>query len=107
MRYLDQRGCTFRVERVPLCYMTEYAHCSTETRKIVLGEERFVYFLDEKGAFHQTTFRFHKAPVCRVCSLESICAGLFAGGGWYDAAELAPVFVSKEEVVARVRASAT
>ena len=40
MRFLHKEGRTFRVERVPLCYMTEFAHCSTETRKIVKGEER-------------------------------------------------------------------
>ena len=35
MEYLLQTGRTFRAERVPLCYMRRFAHCSTETRKIV------------------------------------------------------------------------
>src|SRR5512143_3636646 len=47
LRHLEAHGRTFRVERVPLCYMAEWAHCSTETRKIVKGEERVVHFLDE------------------------------------------------------------
>src|SRR5215468_1871319 len=64
MRFLHSTGRTFRVERVPLCYMTEFAHCSTETRKIVKGEERIVHFLDEKGTVRQTDFRHPKSELC-------------------------------------------
>jgi MoaA/NifB/PqqE/SkfB family radical SAM enzyme len=102
MRFLEQTGRTFRVERVPLCFMVEYAHCSTETRKIVKGEERMVHFLDEKGTIRQTDFEHLKADVCKVCSLDSICGGLFELGEWYDPRELAPVFVPKEPIVKRV-----
>jgi len=104
MRWLHQSGRTFRVERVPLCYMTEFAHCSTETRKIVKGEERIVHFLDEKGTIRQTDFRHPKAEVCQRCSLDEICGGLFELGDHYDLGELHPVFVPKEEILARIRA---
>ncbi|HHH28350.1 MAG TPA: radical SAM protein, partial [Polyangiaceae bacterium] len=46
LRFLQRQGKTFRVERVPLCYMSDFAWASTETRKIVKGEERVVHFLD-------------------------------------------------------------
>jgi MoaA/NifB/PqqE/SkfB family radical SAM enzyme len=104
MRYLHTTGRTFRVERVPLCYMCEFAHCSTETRKIVKREERMVHFLDEKGTIRQTDFVHRKSPVCRQCSLDSICGGLFELGDHYDIGELYPVFVSKDDVIARVLA---
>ncbi|MBI4952716.1 MAG: radical SAM protein [Myxococcales bacterium] len=103
MRLLTERGLSFRAERVPLCFMTEHAHASTETRKIVKGEERIVHFLDDKGTVRQTDFRHAKAEVCRQCSLDSICGGLFELGAWYDLAELSPVFVSKERIVRRIR----
>jgi MoaA/NifB/PqqE/SkfB family radical SAM enzyme len=106
MRFLDRSGRTFRVERVPLCYMTEFAHASTETRKIVKGEERIVHFLDDKGTVRQTDFRHPKAPACAACSLNEICGGLFELGDHYDLAELAPVFVDKDAIVARVLAEA-
>ncbi len=106
MRYLHRTGRTFRVERVPLCYMTEFAHASTETRKIVKGEERIVHFLDEKGTIRQTDFRHPKADVCRHCTLDPICGGLFELGEHYDLGELHPVFVSREDVVRRVLAEA-
>ena len=102
MRFLAQSGRTFRVERVPLCFMTEYAWASTETRKIVKGEERMVHFLDEKGTVRQTDFRHPKADACKHCSLQEICGGLFELGDWYDLAELAPVFVPKEPIIHRI-----
>ncbi len=102
MRYLDQQGKTFRVERVPLCFMTEFAHCSTETRKIVKGEERIVHFLDEKGTVRQTDFKHLKSEACQSCSLDDICAGAFDLGDWYDPEELSPVFVPKEPIVQRI-----
>jgi len=106
MRFLHGSGRTFRVERVPLCYMTEFAHCSTETRKIVKGEERIVHFLDDKGTVRQTDFRHPKSEACRHCTLDEICGGLFELGEHYDLGELAPVFVSMQDVIARVRAEA-
>ena len=102
MRILAAHGRTFRVERVPLCYMTEFAHCSTETRKIVKGEERIVHFLDEKGTIRQTDFVHAKAPVCDSCTLNDVCGGLFELGDHYDLNELAPVFVDPAPIVRKV-----
>lgn len=102
LRYLESTGRTFRVERVPLCFMVEFAHASTETRKIVKGEERMVHFLDDKGTVRQTDFVHRKAEACRHCTLDPICGGLFDLGDWYDEAELAPVFVPRAPIVARV-----
>ena len=103
MRWLDKSGRTFRVERVPLCYMTEFAHCSTETPKIVKGEERTVHFLDDKGTVRQTDFTHPKADVCQQCSLDSICGGLFELGDHYDLGELHPVFVDRDAIVRKIR----
>lgn len=93
---------TFRVERVPLCYMAEFAHASTETRKIVKGEERIIHFLDDKGTVHQKSFRHHKASVCAVCTCDPICAGLFEMGNGYDERELSPLFVDRDAIVRRI-----
>lgn len=102
LSFLESTGRTFRVERVPLCFMVEFAHASTETRKIVKAEERMVHFLDEKGTVRQTDFVHRKADVCKTCTLDSICGGLFELGDWYEDRELAPVFVPKERIVRRV-----
>jgi MoaA/NifB/PqqE/SkfB family radical SAM enzyme len=102
MRLLHKTGRTFRVEKVPLCYMTEFAWASTETRKIVKGEERIVHFLDQKQTVRQTDWEHIYAPTCAQCSLRPICGGLFDRGNAYDPNELYPVFVSMDAVVERI-----
>jgi len=106
LRYLERTGRTFRVERVPLCYLTEFAWASTETRKLVKGESREVAFLDERGRKDDAELwaRYAKAPGCAVCTLDPICAGVFAADVHDVTDELYPVFVSRERVVERVRA---
>jgi len=102
LRHLDRTGRTFRVERVPLCYMTDFAWASTETRKIIKGEERVVHFLDDKQTVRQTAWGHVYAEGCQACSLRQICGGLFDHGGAYDPDELHPVFVDLDPIVAAV-----
>lgn len=102
LSFLESTGRGFRVERLPLCYMTDFAHASTETRKIVKGEERTVHFLDDKGRVHQTEFFHEKAQVCKKCLLKDICAGLYDLGGAYDPTELHAVFIDPERVKKRI-----
>jgi len=96
---LHASGRTFRVEKVPLCYMTDFAWASTETRKIVKGEERVVHFLDQKQTVRQTSWEHIYAPACDACSLRTICGGLFDRGNAYDPDELSPVFIPRDAVV--------
>ncbi len=102
MRWLASHGRTFRVERVPLCYMSRFADVSTETRKIVKAEERTTHFLDDKGSVRQTGFLHHKEDVCRICRLDPLCAGLDGVGHGADPAELVPLFLSPEPIAARI-----
>ncbi|MEM9073715.1 MAG: radical SAM protein [Myxococcota bacterium] len=99
LRLLQKTGRTFRVEKVPLCYMTDFAWASTETRKIVKGEERIVFFLDAKQAVRQTDWGHIYTEACNACSLREICGGLFDRGDGYDPAELHPVFVDRDAIV--------
>ena len=101
-RLLDESGRTFRVEKVPLCYMTQYAWASTETRKIVKGEERIVHFLDDLQTVRQTTWGHRYTETCKECSLQPICGGLFDRGDGYDPAELSAVFTSLDPIVRRI-----
>lgn len=103
MRFLDGSGRTFRVERVPLCFMAEFPHCSTETRKIVLNEDRLTYFLDEKELIAQDDWNYAKAPRCRPCTLNKLCAGLYKKDVYYKSAELCPLFTDPAAVAARIK----
>jgi len=102
LAYLESVGRTYRVERLPLCYMAEFAHASTETRKIVKGEERIVHFLDDRGMIRQTSWKHGKGEACRDCQLEEICAGLVEMDRFYSQEELYPVFVSSEPIKRRI-----
>ncbi len=105
LRLLEKAGLTFRVERVPLCYMAEWAHCSTETRKLVKGEERIIHFLDAKGMVRQESGAFvhGKTAACEVCRVSALCGGLDGLGETSDGAELYPLFLDPEAIAARVR----
>ncbi|MBI5630744.1 MAG: radical SAM protein [Elusimicrobia bacterium] len=104
MEFLDRAGRTFRVERVPLCFMSEFPHRSTETRKIVKREKRSIYFLDEKGlhAQGQAAWRYGKGPLCASCRAAPVCAGLYQMDRLCSSAELCPIFTSPESVAQRV-----
>ena len=101
-RLLEQSGRTYRVEKVPLCFMADFAWASTETRKIVKGEERIVHFLDDKQTVRQTTWGHKYAEACRHCTVQPICGGLFDKGDAYDPDELTPLFVDMERIVQRI-----
>ena len=102
MSYLEATGRTFRAEKIPLCYMADFAWCSTETRKIVKGEERIVRFLDEKGMVRETLFQHGKGRACLACRFDPICAGLYDMDVHYHSDELSPVFLDPDEVRAKV-----
>jgi len=99
MELLCSKDRTFRVERVPLCYMPEHAQFSTETRKIVKSEERTVFFLDEKARIRQKKFFYDKAEPCSSCLVSPICAGLYQADKYYDSAELFPLFIEPQTII--------
>lgn len=101
-RLLESRGCTFRIERVPLCYMAEYAENSTETRKIVKTEKRTVHFLDERRTVNQDDFFYEKAPACKNCSLNSLCAGIYGGDKYYSYDEIYPLFLNTDTIINKI-----
>ena len=104
MRFLSRTGRTFRVEKVPLCHMGEFAPFATETRAIVKGEERTIDFLDERRRYREVSWRhgYGRGPACRACSLKKICAGLWDPGRGYDPAELEAQKKSPAPIVRRI-----
>jgi MoaA/NifB/PqqE/SkfB family radical SAM enzyme len=103
MDFLSKTKRSFRVERVPLCYLPEFEHVSTETRKIVLNEERAVFFLDQKEFVRQVFFYYEHAKCCKKCTLVNICAGLTMMDVFYNSNELYPVFVDPDTIIKRIR----
>jgi len=106
MAYLANNKKTFRVERVPLCYLAGFEDASTETRKIVKSENRKTFFLDKRGFLNEEDWKskrgYSKSQCCRNCFLNSICAGLYRKDKYYSSKELYPVFVDKEKIVNKI-----
>jgi len=99
---LEDNEKTFRVERVPLCYMSGFEHTSTETRKIIKNEKRIIYFLDDKGMTSQRDWKCDESEKCAVCSLRKICAGVDFREEYYKKEELYPVFVNPQNIIAKI-----
>lgn len=102
LKILEINEKTFRVERVPLCYMTDYEYASTETRKIVKNEVRTIFFLDERGEYTNNQWKHQQSEVCAICFLKKICAGADTRGGYYKKEELYPVFIDPQKIIEKI-----
>ncbi len=98
MDYLSSTWRTFRVEKMPLCYIRGYEWCSTETRKIVKSEERIVHFLDFRKKIHETDFYHEKLPECEKCDLNTICSWIYEHKKFYNYVKVYPQKVDKKEL---------
>lgn len=80
LNFLKSKKITFRVERVPLCYMKSFEEFSTETRKIVKKNEYICAFTREKRTSEIRKVNSHyKIKIknkCDVCTLNDICSGI-------------------------------
>jgi len=99
LKLLEATWRTFRVERLPLCFMRWFEFASTETRKIVKDEERIVHFLDFRGMVKQSWnyFIHDKLPECKNCDLDSICAWIYEREKFYNYIKVYPQKLSLEE----------
>ncbi|HDR53253.1 MAG TPA: radical SAM protein [archaeon] len=99
---LKRAGKSFRVERVPICYMLEFAEHSTELLRLVTPEINLAYREDEFSAFTPVYFRerYEHAPACETCSFKAICPGLAkAYVSIHGNSEVYPLFVSPQLVI--------
>ena len=97
--FLESTWRTFRVERVPLCYMEWFEWASTETRKIVKEEERIVYFLDNREmVFQDWEHWIHdKLEACKKCDLNSICSWIYEREAYFKSVNVYPRKLSLDE----------
>ncbi len=99
MKFLDDSWRTFRVERVPLCYMEWFEWASTETRKIVKSEQRIVHFLDHRNTtLQEGKYWVHdKLDECTKCDLNSICSGIYLREEYFSDVKVSPQKRSSDE----------
>jgi len=97
LEFLEKTWRTFRVERLPLCYMRWFEWASTETRKIVKNEERIVHFLDFRESFRELEWEHERDENCDKCDLKWICAGLYEKEKYYNYVKLKAQKLTLEE----------
>jgi hypothetical protein len=105
---LKKNDKSFRIERVPLCYMKGFEEYSTETRKIV-KEELYICSFIEKGIENKVTkvdpsSQRIKVKCCEDCKLKTICAGIQEEYlKIYGDKEIHPVFTNPEEIINKIK----
>lgn len=97
MVFLESTNRTFRVEKMPLCYIRWFEHISTETRKIVKKEERIIYFLDFRDRFKEEDWWHEKKKECMDCDLNTICSGIFEREKFFKNVNVYPQKLSVQE----------
>lgn len=106
-KLLEKHNKTYRIERVPLCYMAGFEHNSTETRKIIKNEEYMCYFIEKNKKTLRIIPAFNrreKVKACSVCNLNPVCAGLQKDYiDVYGSGELFPSFENPEKVIHKIR----
>lgn len=108
--FLQANSKTFRIERVPLCYMQGFEQFSTETRKIVKGEIYICSFI-EKGTKNiiktVKPFQFStKVDCCKICKLNPICNGIQKEYlRLYGDQELFPIFKEPSTIISKIKKS--
>jgi len=109
-KILRQNNKTFRIERVPLCYMNGFEEFSTETRKIIKDEKYTCAFLRADKSFDIRTVppstRRVKSECCEKCRLNTICAGLQKEyAAIHGLKELYPVFNNPKKINEKINSN--
>ncbi|MBN2422214.1 radical SAM protein [Candidatus Woesearchaeota archaeon] len=106
--YIKKNNLTFRLERVPLCYMTGIEEFSTEVRLSGLKEKRLTYFAKEdtediNNLMIEEKKQYIQAEACRHCTLRDICPGINPNyAAVHGVTEVYPVFIEVEDILTRM-----
>jgi len=105
-RYYKSIGVEFGVEGLPLCYMQGFEEYSVEVTRLLSEPAFYVSSKEFKADTHHFAQEFlkKKDERCEYCSVRDICPGVWREyADIYGTAELFPVFVSKNEIVEKIR----
>lgn len=106
--FLKSSNKTFRIERVPLCYMGGFEEVGTETRKIVKDEFYIASFIEKAGENElrvvDPKYFYMQAECCNCCKLNKICAGIQKEYiDLHTEKEVYPVFDDPASIIKKIR----
>lgn len=108
LELLKKHKKTFRVERVPLCYLRGFEEFSSETRKIVKNENYICSFLRKEKQSEIRKVQDHNKSkerlACANCTFEGICSGIQKEYELiHSDNELYPVFENPEGIIKKIK----
>ncbi len=82
-QYLQDNGKTFRIEKIPLCFIRDFEHNHSDLRRDIFNDKLMNMFFKRPtdtgvgGEWHvHSNSSYFYAPQCKECSLQSICSGI-------------------------------
>jgi MoaA/NifB/PqqE/SkfB family radical SAM enzyme len=110
--FMKANKLSFRIEKLPLCYMAGFEEYSSDIRRGVLDEWRIMSFLRTRNDHEDTELLiekssiFHYAEQCKSCNLQILCPGINHNYVKINGdSEVFPVFEDPRQIISRVRAS--
>jgi MoaA/NifB/PqqE/SkfB family radical SAM enzyme len=104
--YCKTRNIRFGVEGIPLCYMQGFEEHSAEVRRLLSEPVFYVSgaeFRSDTHKYAQTALK-RKGEQCDFCFLNDICPGVWMEyADVYGTGELFPVFISKDEIIKKIK----
>lgn len=80
--FIKQNNMTFRIEKLPLCYMSSFEEFSTDIRRVIFDENRIISFLrvgkerKNPDLVVQKKSDYLLTSQCKQCFLNKLCPGL-------------------------------
>jgi MoaA/NifB/PqqE/SkfB family radical SAM enzyme len=103
LKIIEESWKEVRVERVPMCYMRWYEHLSVDVEYTILGDEKYLHYLDDTtvsgvldSSTHSADYTYWQA--CKWCDLQKICSGIVGVGTHYKEEDLFTQKVSEQEI---------
>lgn len=108
-KYLESIWNTFRVEKMPLCFIPWYEWANTECRKIVKDEKRYVRFLDFREKINESwrDFQHWLLDDCKNCILNEICWWVYENKKRYNYINVKPKWIdykgNLEKIILKIK----
>jgi len=74
--YILEKGMTFRIEFVPLCFLQGFEEFASELRRKKFDEPSYFFIKNTTNSLQKRSNTYLKAPQCQECVLETKCHGL-------------------------------
>jgi coproporphyrinogen III oxidase-like Fe-S oxidoreductase/wyosine [tRNA(Phe)-imidazoG37] synthetase (radical SAM superfamily) len=108
--YIKSMNLSFRIEKMPLCYMSGFEEYCSDIRRGVFDEIRMMSFLKSREETPKNNIqveggtKFYYAQQCKFCKLNQLCSGINPNYvAIHGDSEVYPVFDDPLKIVNRIK----